>query len=168
MSLLGDEIIELIKDRAVTKAIATVDENGDPYVVISPFLQLGENGQLVHLELLEKSVTNRNLLRSLWYERRISVTLNSHDGQSFVIRGRPVKAHICGPLFRSYYQQVRSAIVDADLSTVWVIEPDEVIDDTYATRKKQEEEHFPFSVHLDRLTVAYGTTEINIGKESTW
>jgi hypothetical protein len=155
MSLLADEIVELIKDRSVTKMIATLDENGDPYAVASPFLQLGENGHLVHLELLEKSVTNRNLLRSLWFERSISVSLISNDGRSFVIKGRPVKAHISGPAFRFYYQQVQSVIADADLSTVWLIEPDEVVDETYATRKAQEEEQFPFAVHLDRLTVEH-------------
>jgi hypothetical protein len=48
---------------------------------------------------------------------------------------------------------VRSVIDDADLSTVWMIEPQKVIDETYATRKRQEEEQFPFSVHLDRLTI---------------
>ena len=158
MTLLTEKTIELIHDRSVTRVIATLDEHGDPYAVASPFLQLGENGQLVHLELLEKSVANRNLLRSLWFERKISVSLNSNDGRSFVIKGHPVKAHISGPVFRHYYQQVQSAITDADLSTVWLIEPDEVVDETYATRKTQEEEQFPFAVHLDRLTVA-GTDE---------
>lgn len=155
MSLLADEIVELIKDRSVTKVLATLDENGAPYAVAIPFLQLGENGQLVHLELLEKSVTNRNLLRSLWFERNISVALNSKDGRSFVIKGRPVKAHISGPVFRRYYLQVRSVIADADLSTVWLIEPDEVVDETYTRTKKQEEERFPFTVHLDQLTVVH-------------
>jgi hypothetical protein len=153
MSLLADEIVELIKDRSVTKAIATLDENGAPYAVASPFLQLGENGQLVHLELLEKSVTNRNLLRGLWFEKKISIGLSSNDGRSFVIKGRPVKAHISGPIFRRYYLQVRSVIADADLSTVWIIEPDEVVDETYTTRKAQEEEQFPFTVHLDRMSI---------------
>lgn len=148
MSLLSQELQKLINDRSATKVIATLDELGNPYAVSSPFLQLAENGGLVHLELLEKSETNRNLLRSLWYEKKIVISVGS-----FVIRGTPVKAHISGPLFRQYYEQVRSVIDDADLSTVWVIEAQEVIDETYAIRKRREEEQFPFSVHLDRLTV---------------
>lgn len=148
MTQLSQELLELIHDRSATKVIATLDELGAPYAVASPFLQLGEDGQLVHLELLEKSETNRNLLRSLWYEKKIVISVGN-----FVIRAVPVKAHICGPLFRQYYEQVRSVIDDADLSTVWLIEPQEVIDEKYATRKQHEEEQFPFSVHLDRLTV---------------
>ena len=149
MSLLSQEIIDRVKDRSVSKVIATLDEDGAPYAVVSRFLQVGENGTLVHLELLEKSETNRNLLRSLWYEKKIAISVGD-----LVIKGRPVKAHISGPVFRHYYEQVRSVIADADLSTVWLIEPEEIIDETYAIRKRQEEEQFPFSVHLDRLTVA--------------
>lgn len=148
MPLLTQKLLELINDRSAAKVIATLDEHGSPYAVGSPFMQLGGKGELVHLELLEKSETNRNLLRSLWYERKIAITVGS-----YVIRGVPVKAHISGPLFRHYYEQVRSVLDDADLSTVWLIEPQEVIDETYATRKQEEEELFPFSVHLDRLTV---------------
>lgn len=152
MSLLSQEIIEKIQDRSATKVLATLDEAGAPYAVVSRFLQLGANGQLVHLELLEKSETNRNLLRSLWYEKKIVISVGD-----LVIKGRPVKAHISGPLFRQYYEQVRTVIPDADLSTVWVIEPEEVIDESYTVRKQQEEEQFPFCVHLDRLTVETNT-----------
>jgi hypothetical protein len=148
MSLLSQELLERIHDRSATKVIATLDDQGAPYAVASPFLQASEGGMLVHLELLEKSETNRNLLRSLWYEKKIVISVGN-----FVIRGIPVKAYISGPLFRQYYEQVRSVIDDADLSTVWMIEPQKVIDETYATRKRQEEEQFPFSVHLDRLTI---------------
>jgi len=153
MSLLSPQAIELINDRCVTKVVATLDEQGTPYAVVSTFLQLGEGGNLVHLELLEKSASNRNLLRSLWFDKKISVTLYAASGQSYVIAGRPVKAHISGPVFRHYYQQVRSTTTDGDLSTVWLIEPEEVTDETYITRKQLEEEQFPFTVHLDRLTV---------------
>ncbi len=147
MSLLSSALREYIQDRSAVKVLATLDGNDAPYAVVSPFLQLDEQGHLVHLELLEKSVTNRNLLRSLWFDRKISVSVGS-----YVIKGSPVKAHISGPVFRRYYEQVRCVLDDADLSCVWLIEPEEVVDETYATRKQQEEEQFPFSVHLDRLT----------------
>jgi len=148
MSLLSQELIDLIRNRSVIKVLVTLDEQGAPYAVRSPFLQIGDTDELVHLELLEKSETNRNLLRSLWHEKKIVISVGD-----LVIRGRPVKAHISGPLFRQYYEQVRTVIPDADLSTVWLIEPEEVVDESYTIRKQQEEEQFPFSVHLDRLTV---------------
>ena len=153
MSLLSQEVIKLIQDKSAIKILATLDEHGTPYPVASTFFQHGKKGLLVHLELLEKSTTNRNLLRSLWFDKKVSVSVSSPSGRSVVVTGRPVKAHICGPIFRHYYRQVQSVIADADLATVWLIEPDEVFDETYSSRKELEEEQFPFTVHLDRLTV---------------
>ena len=154
MPKLSAEILQLLAEPATAKVVATTDEFGFPYAIASSFLQAGAGGELVHLELLEKSVTNRNLLRSLWFDKKVSVTLVASDGRSFVINGKPVKALISGPVFRHYYQQIRTLHEDADLAAVWLIEPKEVVNETYAVRKQAEEERFPFSVHLDRLVVA--------------
>jgi len=152
MTKLSAEILKLLDDPTATKVVATTDELGIPYAVASAFLQAGAGGELVHLELLEKSATNRNLLRSLWFDKKVSVTLAASDGRSFVIQGKPVRALISGPVFRRHYEKVR-ALLDADLAAVWLIEPEEVVDETFAERKREEEERFPFSVHLDRLVV---------------
>ena len=159
MLQVSEEFIDLIQNRAVVKVIATLDERGEPYAVPAPFLQWSERGELVHLEPLEKSATNRNLLRSLWFGRTVSVTVYGPLGESFVISGHPIKAHICGPLFRHYYQQLRSIIHDADLSTAWIIKPISITDETYSRVKIKEEDEFPFSVHLDRLRADHYTTE---------
>ena len=150
MTKLSAEILELLDDPTATKVVATADELGIPYAVTSAFLQAGAGGELVHLELLEKSATNRNLLRSLWFDKKVSVSLAASDGRSFVIQGKPVRALISGPVFRRHYEKVR-ALLDADLAAVWLIEPEEVVNETFAERKREEEERFPFSVHLDRL-----------------
>ena len=153
MPKLSLEILHLLDQSDTTKIVATIDEFGNPYAIASPFLSAGPEGELVHLELLEKSATNRNLLRSLWFDKKVSVTLGASDGSNYVIQGRPVKALISGPIFRRHYEKVRSLLGDADLAAVWLIEPEEVVDETYTVQKKEEEERFPFSVHLDRLAV---------------
>jgi uncharacterized protein len=152
MSKLNAEILQLLDDPTTTKVVATTDEFGIPYAITSSFLQAGAQGELVHLELQEKSATNRNLLRSLWFDKKVSVTLAAPDGRSFVIQGKPVRALISGPVFRGHYQNLR-ALLDADLAAVWLIEPEQVVNESYAVRQREEEERFPFSVHLDRLTV---------------
>ena len=152
MPKLSTEILQLLDHPGTTKVVATTDEFGIPYAITSSFLQAGDAGELVHLELLEKSATNRNLLRSLWFDKKVSVTLAAPDGRSFVIQGRPVRALISGPVFRGHYEKVR-ALQDADLAAVWLIEPEEVVNETFAERKLAEETAFPFSVHLDRLVV---------------
>ncbi len=143
----------LLEDSGTTSSIATLDENGVPLSMPSPFLRLDKQGRLVHLELLETSRTHRNLLRSIWFERPVSVTISHQNGRVLVITGTPCKAHVSGPLFSSYYSEVRSCLGDADLVAVWLIEPQRTDDETYRTRKEFEEARHPFHLHLDRLAV---------------
>ena len=67
------------------------------------------------------------------------------------IKGRPVKTHITGPLYQRHYQRVREKLGDVDLAAVWVIEPDEVIDQSFDVRRRREEALHPDFAHLDRL-----------------
>lgn len=143
---------ELFNDPATVGTVATLDESGAPYAVPSPFLHLDAAGRLVHLELLETSTTHRNLLRSIWFDRPVTVTLSGKDGRVAVVKGRVHKAHVSGPLFSDYYRKVREQLGDADLAAGWLIEVQEVVDETYALRKAREEELHPFFRHLDRLT----------------
>jgi|WetSurMetagenome_2_1015567.scaffolds.fasta_scaffold00013_50 hypothetical protein len=147
-----NEIVSSVLETAGAEGtVTTTDEQGNPYSVVSPFLHLNEDGFLVHLELLETSRTNRNLLHSLWFDRHVVVSVAGRDGRNIVIRGVPAKATISGPVFRKYYEQARNALGDADLATVWFIAPYEVINETYAVRKEEEEARYPFSIHIDRL-----------------
>ena len=146
-------LVEVLKDPSTVGIIATLDESGIPHAVPSPFLRLDEKGRLVHLELLETSTSHRNLLRCIWFEQPVSVTLSTPAGRVLVITGRPYKAHVSGPLFSSYYREVRSLLGDADLAAVWLIEPQQVREETYKFRKEREETLHPFHLHLDRLAV---------------
>jgi len=142
---------ELLNDPATIGTIATLDESGAPHAVPSPFLRLDAAGRLVHLELLETSTTHRNLLRSIWFDRPVSVTLSGKDGRVAVVKGTAYKAHVSGPLFSNYYREVRTRLGDADLAAVWLIDARQVIDESYVLRKAREEELHPFFKHLDRL-----------------
>lgn len=148
---LDKEVTDLIEDQDTVKILATIDEKGSPHAVVKQSFHLEEDGNLVYLELLESSRTNRNLVRSLWFNQGVSVTLSGRDGLSYQIKGRPVKAVICGPVFRKYYEEIRRTLGDTDLATVWIIKPEEVINETYNVRKTEEESQHPFFKHLDRL-----------------
>jgi len=150
---LSPELLEILAHPATPKVIATLDEDGSPRAVPSPFLHARPDGLLVHFELLETSVTNRNLLRSLWFDRKLAVTLVGAEGQTFVIKAVPAKAEISGSAFGRAFETVRSVLGDADLAAVWLLRPHAIVDETYTTRKRDEEERHPFSIHLDRLLV---------------
>lgn len=149
------DLAALLASPFVTAIISTLDETGAPHAVPSPFLRLDERGFLVHPELLETSTSHRNLVRSIWFERPVGVTLAAGDGRVAVIRGRAHKAHISGPFFSEQYRSLRERLGDVDLAAVWLIEPQEISDETYRTRKAREEELHPFHRHLDRLAVQH-------------
>jgi len=148
---LNEEVKELLQDKDTLKVLATTGENGIPHVVIKQTLHLGEDGNLVYLELIESSRTNKNLVRAIWFDRKVALALKGKDGESWQITGKPVKAHVTGPIFQKHYVSVRERLGDVDLATVWVIEPEEVTDQSFSARRKEEEALHPTFAHLDRL-----------------
>lgn len=148
---LKKELLDLLADNDTVKVLTTLGADGSPHSVVKQSLQSGADGNLLFLELLESSRTNKNLVRSIWYNRYVAVTLAGRDGRSFQIKGKPLKAHITGPLFLTWYAAVREKLGDVDLAAVWVIEPEEIINETYAVRKGEEEGKHPYFTHLDRL-----------------
>lgn len=149
---------ELLGEPGAAGTIATLNEDGAPHVVPSPFLHLNDDGYLVHLELLETSASHRNLLRSIWFEKPVAVSITTSDGRVATAGGRVYKAHVSGPLFSRYYRDVRSRLGDADLVAVWLIEPLSARDESYELRKAREEEFHPFFRHLDRLATKHNST----------
>src|SRR6266540_2037257 len=104
---LGQEIIELLTDKETIKVLATTDQNGVPHVVLKQTFQLGEDGNLLYLELLESSRTNKNLVRSIWFKRKVAIALKGKNGQSFQIVGKPLKVVVAGPVFQEHYVKIR-------------------------------------------------------------
>lgn len=148
---LAEEVVRLLSEKETIKVLATTDENGVPHAVVKQSLHLGEDGNLVYLELLESSQTNKNMVRSIWFKGRVAVILSGKDGLSYQIKGRPVKAVVAGPVFQKYYVDVRNRRGDVDLAAVWIIEPEVVIDQAYPARRRHEESARPYFRHLDRL-----------------
>ncbi len=147
---LTKEIVGLLTDSRTSKVLATVDEKGFPHAVAGVPLHIGEQGNLLYLEYFESSATNKNLTRSIWFDGVVAIAL-SNAGQSFQIKGRPIKNHITGPLFLKFYQEIRSIQGDVNLASVWEIEPVEIIDEGQDARREYEHTKRPFFTHLDRI-----------------
>lgn len=148
---LGNEVIDLLEAEGTFKVLTTTDEKGTPHAVIKQTIRLAEDGNILYLELLESSRTNKNMVHSIWFKHKVAITLCGKNGVSYQIKGRPVKALISGPIFQENYVDIRNQLGDVELSTVWIIEPEEVINETYSIRKVYEEETRPYFKHLDRL-----------------
>lgn len=147
---LNEEVKNLLRDPAAAKILTTADSGGELHIVSDPSITLNDEGQIVYLELLETSQSNANLVSSLWFKRRVALYASS-GGTAYLIKGYPVRSVISGPLFTRYYSETVKRNPDDDLSTVWLIEPEEVSNESYAYRKLKEREEHPLVMHLDRL-----------------
>ena len=143
--------VELLNDPETAKVLATIDANGHPHVVTKQSLQAGPDGNVHLLQGLESSATNRNLVRAIWYGGKVAIGLRGKDGRSVQIKGTPVRNHITGPVFQEHYVKLRERRGDVDLAGVWVIAPEEIIDETPAVRAREESARRPYVLHLDRI-----------------
>ncbi len=148
---LERDVINLINSPTTLKALGTVTKDGVPHLVIKDSFWVNDEGQLLYLEFLESSQTNQNMIASLWFDRQVSVLLLGADRTSYQIKGRPIKVLVAGPVFREQYERIRRQPGDRDLAGVWIIEPEAIIDQALAVRRKTEENSHPYFMHLDRI-----------------
>lgn len=150
-AVLSADIIALLQHPDTIRILATVDEDGAPHAVVKQSIHPGGDGNLHYLELLEGSATNRNMVRAIWFDKTVAITLVNPDRRSAQIKGRPVKAHITGPLFLEHYARLKESDPGAGLAAVWIIEPVLVLSQALAERREAERTRRPHFTHLDRL-----------------
>jgi len=105
------------------KIIATADADGTPRLVEHDSLHLDDDGRLVLLETDEHAPGNRNLVRSIWFDRKIAIHVRDAAGRHFRVLGKPYKALIAGPRFELHYRRLQAENPPLALSTVWLIDP---------------------------------------------
>lgn len=151
-TLISSELAGVLEKDDTVKLLVTTDERGTPHAVVKKSLRWDEESRrLTYLELLESSQTNKNMTFSIWFNRPVTIAVAGAGGESYQIKGRPVKAVVSGHAFREAYAWVRTHRPEADLAAVWVIEPLEVIDERFAARLTTETETYDYFLHLDRL-----------------
>jgi hypothetical protein len=157
MEIREGELLSLFADENSVKVLCTVGKTGIPHSAVKQSLHVDRDGNIRYFELLEHSRTNQNITYSLWYSKPVSINVTSHGGRSYEIIGTPVQALITGEEFQEAYVAVRRLLGDeTDLSTVWVIRPDEVRNLSYFEQLDAHTKKHPFVVHLDRLAVIDG------------
>jgi hypothetical protein len=146
---LEKAVLELLNDAGCVKIISCVDDGGAPYAAVKDSLQSdGEN--IVYLEFLESSKTNRYVTRALWFDKKVSVLLLAPDKKSFLISARPVRAVVSGKYFQEFYAGA-SRKYGLDLAAVWILKPEKITEQTLKKRIEEEAAARPYFIHLDRL-----------------
>jgi hypothetical protein len=155
--LLDEKIIELLKDPLTVKAVASKDKNGELHLVYKGSVSPAPGGNVQMYELNERSQSNKNFTYSLWFKQKISINILAPDRRSFQILGIPVKAIIAGREFEETYVSLQERLgKEADLSTIWIVEPVEVYEETYSFQRLLNAEKHPLVGHLDRFVRAEG------------
>jgi hypothetical protein len=154
MSKLPKEVLDLIRDSESVKVLATTDEEGNPHIAFKESLTVLDNGKLAFGEEFEGSQTNVNMVRSIWFNGNVELTVRDGHGTTFQIQGKPYRYVHAGPLFKKFYLAERERRgPDSELAGVWIITPEDVKNETYEVRKKEEDEKHPFFRHFDRESV---------------
>jgi hypothetical protein len=151
-AVISQKVADLIRDPNTLKVLGTIGRDGSPHVVFKGSTSLDAEGRIRYFELNETSQTNKNLVYSLWFKRQVSINILSPDKISYQIKGIPVRAIIAGDEFEQVYRTLQEKRgKDTDLSTIYIIEPEEVKEETFAVRQGEEREKYPLLGHLDRF-----------------
>lgn len=144
------EALSLFNDPNSLKILATTDSQGSPHIAVDNNIRLDEEKNIIYLEHLETSRCNSNLVNSLWFKKSVTVHIKSGE-REYAVQGIPIYSIISGPVFEKYYQEALAADESADLSTVWVIQPAKVFNESFEYKETQEKEKHPLIMHLDHL-----------------
>lgn len=150
-AVISEELKRIISDPETLKVVATVNKNGIPHVVFKGSLHVNEDGQIEYYELLESARDNENQVYSIWFNKKVAINILSKDRQSFEIIGTPILSLTSGSKFEKTYISLQEKRPDTDLGAIWIIEPEEVRNETFAVRKAEDEAAYPILKHVDRL-----------------
>jgi hypothetical protein len=144
-----NRFLEFLNTPGSVKILVTRGEDGLPHPVVKASLR-GEDGNIVYLEFLESSRTNRYMTQALWFDTPVGVLVLTADARSFTLCARPVRALVSGKDFQRYYEEARD-VWGFDLATVWVLRPEGARETTLRVRAAEEAQQRPYFIHLDRL-----------------
>jgi hypothetical protein len=148
---IDKELAALINNPATIKAVGTVSKIGIPHVVYKGSVCVNEEGKILLYELLESSRNGQNLVYSIWFDKKVVISILDEEKNSYEIIGHPERCITCGKEFEEVYKKLRKERGDIDLASIWFIEPEEVRNESFSVRKQEEETKYPIICHLDRL-----------------
>jgi hypothetical protein len=151
-NIISDELVKVINAADTLKALATVDKNGVPHVVFKGSIHADDDGNILFYEILESSRNEQNLVHSIWFDKKVAINVLDKDKNSYEITGKPVRCVTCGREFEHTYEAVRGKLGDIELAAIWYVEPENVVNETFKVRVKEEKENYPLICHLDRIT----------------
>lgn len=143
---------ELIKQEGNQVIISAVGKDGTPYSEAGVKVRVNADGRLAYYELLESSQMQKNLVYSLWFNKKVSLTVLDRTGRNYHLGGRIYRAWISGRDFEEEYVKIlEEQGKDADLSTIWLIDVVEFTETSYPAARERERKEHPYMMHWDHI-----------------
>lgn len=149
-NLLSKEIEHAINAPESLKCMASISVDGELHLVYKQSMHVNEDGNLEFYEYIESSQNNKNMVNSIWFDQPVVVNVLTAEKRSFEIKGIAKQALIAGEKFEQIYRQEIEKGRE-DLSTVWIIEIQNISEKTLKKRIEEEAEKHPHFRHLDQL-----------------
>jgi len=153
---MADELLRQVQDVVAdpnsVKVVSALNDDGTIHSAPKGTLTVNAAGQLEYWEVLESSASYRNVVRCIWFDKKVTVLVIGSDKKTFEIVGTVKRILTAGRQFEDAYNAFLerrgrgiAAIIQIDI---------ESITDLAISRgiERQEREHF-FFTHLDRLAV---------------
>lgn len=151
-----DELLRQVKDAASDagslKIVSALNGDGTIHSAPKGTLTVNAAGQLEYLEVLESSASYKNVVRSLWFDKKVTVLVIGSDRKAYEIVGTVRRILTAG---RQYEDAYKTFLEKRGHGIAAVIQIDiESVSDMAVSNgmERQEREHF-FFTHLDRLAV---------------
>ncbi|MCL1967157.1 MAG: hypothetical protein FWF67_04680 [Fibromonadales bacterium] len=152
MEELLQQVRDIVADSGSLKIVSTLNENGTIHSAPKGSLKVNEAGQLEYVEVLESSSSYKNVVRSLWFDKKVTVLVIGVDKRSYEITGNIKRILTSGRHFENAYKAILekrgfgiAAVIQIDVESVADLDISKGIE-------RQKREHF-FFTHLDRLAV---------------
>ena len=146
---IPEEVRDIINNPESIKVLTTISRDGVPHAVFKGSLKAREGNVLEYLEFIESSQTNKNMVYSIWFNKTVAIAVLFGD-KSFQLKGKVQRAIIAGAEFESRYKEIQKER-NIDLSTVYLIDVEEIREESFEKRRTEELEQHPILQHLDLL-----------------
>lgn len=149
------ELLQKLKDELIctktTKIISTVSKSGNPSISFRRALFFNDKGELVLLEPTETSEISRNLVYSLWFDKKVIIAILCKNKDGLLIQASPIRAIVAGKDFEKYYYEYLEKYSKLDLAVAWIMKIDKIVEAGEEIDILNEKRNYPFIGHLDGM-----------------
>jgi hypothetical protein len=146
-----NDIKQIINNPNTVKIVGTVGTDGVPHTAVKQSLHLNNDGRIEYVELFESSKSYRNVTGSIWYNKKVSISILSENKESYEIVGEIERILIAGKEYEKVYTKVLEE-KGYDIAAVVLIVPETIENNSPKGKFEEQEKTRLFYKHLDRFS----------------